>query len=286
MKTCPHIILTYDTPEWDPYSEDYRVQEEAFHPSSDEFQYDRAHRDFGFISAVLSSVSTAVSEDSFVYALKRTVNIDTGRMRFVLSSKTSNQKGTITPERLASIWNIGLETAKRTINRTTQRGVRDFTNAKMNRRLKPLSYQLMFEHLRTTMYTDTLFSKVKSLQQNTCAQVFCTPVDWTRVFPLTTKADAYKALDLLHRRHGVPAKLICDNAIELTKGEFRKRALASGSHCVSIEAHTQEHNRAELAIRELKRGYRRQMRRTNAPRVLWDHCLELQALMNQTSRMC
>ena len=279
VQTCPHIVLTYDTPEWDPYSEDYREQEEAFQPSADEFHYDRAHRDFAFVSAVLSSVSTAVSEDSFVYALKRTVNIDSGRMRFVLSAKAGNRKGTVTPERLASIWNIGLETAKRTIDRTTQRGVRDFTDAKMNRRLKPLSYQLMFEPLRTTMYTDTLFSKIKSLQQNTCAQVFCTPLDWTRVFPLVSKADAHKALDLLHRRHGVPAKLICDNANELTKGDFRKKSLAAGSHCTSIEAHTQEHNRAELAIRELKRGYRRQMRRANAPRVLWDHCLELQALI-------
>ena len=279
VNTCPHIVLTYDSPEWDPYSDDYRLQEEAFQPSVIEFQYDRGDRDFASVSAILSSVSTAVSDTSFVYALKRTVNIDSGRMRMILSAKTGSRKGTVTPERLASIWNIGLETAKRTIERTTQRGVRDFTNAKMNCRLKPLSYQLMFEHLRTTMYTDTLFSKIESLQKNTCAQVFCTPLDWTRVFPLKSKAEAHMALDLLHRRHGVPAKMICDNAKELTQGLFRKKSLAAGSHCTSVEAFTQEHNRAELAIRELKRGYRRQMRRANAPRVLWDHCLELQALI-------
>ena len=46
-----------------------------------------------------------------------------------------------------------------------------------------------------------------------------------------------------------------------------------------MDAFTQEHNRSELAIRELKHGYRRQMRRANAPRVLWDHCLELQVLI-------
>ena len=228
---------------------------EAFQPSTNELLYHHGDRDFASVSAILSSISTAVSNTSFVYALKRTVNIDSGWMQMILSAKTGSQKGTVTPELLASIWNIGVETANRTIERTTQRGVRDFTNAKMNRRLKPLSYQLMFDHLRTTMYTDTLFSKIESLQKNTCAQVFCTPLDWTRVFPVKSKAEAHMALDLLHRRYGVQAKLICDNAKELTQGLFRKKTLAAGSHCTSVQAFTQEHNRAELAIRELKRGY-------------------------------
>jgi hypothetical protein len=87
------------------------------------------------------------------------------------------------------------------------------------------------------------------------------------------------ALDWLHREHGVPAKLITDHANELVAGEFRRKALAAGSQCLSVEPYTQQHNRAELAIRELKRGYRRQMRKTNAPRVLWDHCLQLQAMI-------
>jgi hypothetical protein len=279
LQTCHRIVLTYDSPEWDLYAEDFRTQEETFHPSADAFSYENDGRDYSLVSAVLASVSTAASEDSFVYALRRSVNIDAPKMRYILASKTGNRKGAVTPERLAVIWNIGLEQAKRTIERTTQRGVRDFTNPKMNRRLKPLSYQLMFKQLRTTLYTDTFFSKIKSLQQHTCAQVFCSPVDWTRVYPLKSKGDAHMALDLLHRQHGVPAKLICDNANELTKGNFRKKALAAGSHCMSVEAYTQEHNRAELAIRELKRGYRRQMRKSNAPRVLWDHCLELQGLI-------
>ena len=277
MRECPTIVATYESPSWEPYSDEFERNEGAFHKETRDNFLAREYG--GYQDSILASVSTAASEHSFVYALTRTVNIDGDRMRYILSAKSSSRKGTVTPERLASIWNIGLEQAKRTIERTTQRGVRDFSNPTMGRRLKPFSYQLLFRHLRTTMYTDTMFSKVKSLQQNTCAQVFCTPVDWTRVFPLRSKGDAHLALDLLHRRHGVPAKLICDNANELIQGSFRKKALAAGSHCTSVEPYTQEHNRAELAIRELKRGYRRQMRRTNAPRVLWDLCLELQALI-------
>jgi hypothetical protein len=36
---------------------------------------------------------------------------------------------------------------------------------------------------------------------------------------------------------------------------------------------------AEVCIRELKRGVCRQLLRTGSPKVLWDHCLELQALI-------
>ena len=277
MQDCSRLEATYESPSWEPYSSDFQRQEGAYHKETrDSFAAESALA-FPTMSSVLASISTAACDDSFVYALSRTVNVSGDRMRFLLSAKSSSRKGTVSPECLSSIWNIGLEQAKRTIDRTTQRGVRDFSNPTMGRRLKPFAYQLLFRHLRTTMYTDTMFSKIKSLQQNTCAQVFCTPLDWTRIFPLRSKGDAHTALDLLHRRHGVPAKLISDGANELTQGLFRKKALAAGSHCTSVEPYTQEHNRAELAIRELKRAYRRQMRKTNAPRVLWDHCLELQA---------
>jgi hypothetical protein len=38
-------------------------------------------------------------------------------------------------------------------------------------------------------------------------------------------------------------------------------------------------NAAESAIRELKMGVSRKMIRTRSPKVLWDHCIELEALI-------
>jgi hypothetical protein len=42
-------------------------------------------------------------------------------------------------------------------------------------------------------------------------------------------------------------------------------------------------NAAESAIRELKRGVSRKMIWTRSPKVLWDHCIELEALIHSHS---
>jgi hypothetical protein len=42
-----------------------------------------------------------------------------------------------------------------------------------------------------------------------------------------------------------------------------------------IEVYTHNQNLAESAIREPRRMYKRAMRETNAPHVLWDYCIEL-----------
>jgi hypothetical protein len=72
----------------------------------------------------------------------------------------------VTPEDLAKRWFIGVEAARRTIETTTQRGVRDFGSTQGSQRLKHTNYQLKYRHLRSAVYTDTLFNKVKSLCQN------------------------------------------------------------------------------------------------------------------------
>ena len=73
------------------------------------------------------------------------------------------------------------------------------------------------------MFTDTLFSKIVSKAGNTCAQVFCTGIDFTRVYPMKTKCDAHEALDLNHHEIGVPAVMILDGAKELTLGKFAQK---------------------------------------------------------------
>jgi hypothetical protein len=116
----------------------------------------------------------------------------------ISSTNSVRQKGTVSAESLAQRWYIGIETAKRTIERSTQRAVRDFTSTEGAQRLKHTNYQLKYRHLRSAVYTDTLFSKTKSLQQNTCGQIFCTDFQWQAFYPLKTKKDAHLALDRLH----------------------------------------------------------------------------------------
>jgi hypothetical protein len=192
-----------------------------------------------------------------------------------IMSAVSNRRGTVTAAQLSSRWFIGLNAAQRTIDRTTQLGVRDFSLTKGYRQLKHTAHQLMYKQIRALVYTDTMFTKVKSLRQNTCAQVFVTDFHWTCTYPMKTKSEAHLTLERLHKEVGVFNTIIPDNAPELASGELKRKAIHAGSRVKPIEAYTHNQNLAESAIRELRRMYWRAMLSTGAPHVLWDHCLLL-----------
>jgi hypothetical protein len=92
---------------------------------------------------------------------------------------------------------------------------------------------------------------------------------------MQTKADAHLTLDRLHQDVGVFHTIIPDNALELTEGEFRKKAIHAGSRLCPVEAYMHNKNLAESGIRELRRMSRKAMVSTNAPHILWDHCIYL-----------
>ena len=75
-------------------------------------------------------------------------------------------------------------------------------------------------------------------------------------------------------KYGIFNHIVPDNAPELTSQSFRRVAHKYGCRIKPIEAWTPNQN---LAGREVKRLHRREMRRSNAPAVLWDHCLMLMA---------
>jgi hypothetical protein len=91
------------------------------------------------------------------------------------------------------------------------------------------------------------------------------------------KSEAHEALSLLLQREGVPNTMIMDGALEQQKGKFCKKCREVDSRVKQLEPHTPWSNAAESAIRELKRGFGRQMVRSGAPKCLWDHCLEREA---------
>jgi hypothetical protein len=88
---------------------------------------------------------------------------------------TNKRKGTMTAQRLAKNWGISLDSAKQTLNVTTQRGVRTTANPSLSRRFRTNDRQLRYRRLRCDMYTDTLDAKtVTSKRGNKYAQIFAT----------------------------------------------------------------------------------------------------------------
>jgi len=135
------------------------------------------------------------------------------------------------------------------------------------------------------MYMDVFFGKVRSLRGNTCASIYVNDAGWSRAYPLQRKADAHESLDKLFRDPGVPHTIVPDNAAKLTKGEFKKKVGCAGALIIPIEAYTPKLNLAESGIRELKRMYKRLMRKTRAPECLWDYCIELCARIRSATAL-
>ena len=134
--------------------------------------------------------------------------------------KTTRQRpGFVSAEKLANNWKIGVEAAKRTVDATTQRAVRDFSNVTGSKRLKPYAWMLDYKRIQGTVYTDTFHGVCKSLRGNLYSQVYATDYQYTRTYPMKKKSDVHETLEDFFREVGVPSLLVSDGATELTYGQ-------------------------------------------------------------------
>jgi hypothetical protein len=83
-------------------------------------------------------------------------------------------------------------------------------------------------------------------------------------------------LSLLFHRDGVPLTMVLDSSKEQTKGDFKRKLHEADCHARQTEPYSPWQQASEGCIRELKCGVSRKMIKTGPPRVLWDHCIELE----------
>ena len=96
---------------------------------------------------------------------------------------------------------------------------------------------------------------------------------------MTRKGEAHETLSLLFHRDGVPPTMVTDGSKEQTLGDFRRKLREADCHLRVTEPYSPWQQAAEGCIREIKRGSSRKMISTGSPKPLWDHCLELEALV-------
>ncbi len=96
---------------------------------------------------------------------------------------------------------------------------------------------------------------------------------------MTRKGAAHETLSLLFHRDGVPPTMVLDGSKEQTKSDFMRKLREADCHARQTEPYSPRQQAAEGCIRKLKRGVSRKMIKTGSPRVLWDHCIELKALI-------
>ena len=156
------------------------------------------------VHPALAEVSTTLDERRFIQA------VTTQGMGS--NHAVSSRHSAITPENLSKIWRIGLDMAKKTLRVTTQQGVRTAIHP-ITCRYRVDHLALHWNRLNDEFYTDTLFSRVKSLAGNNCAQVF-TNGQYTVIYPIENRRQVGTTLGDFVDDVGIPDKLTADQAGE------------------------------------------------------------------------
>ena len=72
-------------------------------------------------------------------------------------------------------------------------------------------------------YTDTLFSKVKSIGDETCAQIYTNWIGFTKLHPMRREANAHGSLSTFIYEVGIPQELHSDGTNAITQGDYSKK---------------------------------------------------------------
>ncbi len=267
IKSCRWIELTSDTP-WDLYS--------------DEFAYNESKARQEHISVNL--IRSNKEDDATNYPVLQDISHVFGNKMMVnpLSIKSvtaSKQKAELSAEELASRWGIGLQLAEQTLKVTTHKFIQSNVNL-MERRYMTSQQQLCYRQLggqHGRFYSDTMFTHLKSINNNACGQIFVNNIGFYHFMPMQRESEAHHALVEFIQHVGIPSALHSDGSKVQTKGDWLKTIKNYHIKTTVTEPHSPWQNRAEATIRELKRHTSRLMRTHNSPKRLWDYCCILVA---------
>jgi hypothetical protein len=131
-----------------------------------------------------------------------------------------------------------------------------------------------------------MFSGIRSLRGNTCAQVF-TDRKYVHLEPGERKSQAGEALGSMIDKVDIPNKIVFNGAKEQPgkKSEFMRLVRKNRISHWQTEPYLPWQNCAEDQIREIQRRWRLLRQRKQVPARLWDYAMvHITTLMNFTAR--
>ena len=131
-------------------------------------------------------VNTSLNTGTFCTELAKKTE-DNGFYIYALN--TGTKKG-VDYRSLAEMWRISLDTAKNTVQATTQFSIRTAEHPSLTKRYRTNDRMLRYPRITCNVSMDTFFTNVnhcKSIQQNTCGQLFVTEFDYVAVICMKTK---------------------------------------------------------------------------------------------------
>ena len=195
---------------------------------------------------------------------------------------TDSSDPAVSPSRLAKVFKIDMETAKRTL-KTTSQYIKRHDNSRTSRHYSTNDRAVRYKRIRDHFFMDTFFANKKigiSKRKNTCMQLFVTDKGYVFVVAMKSKGEVHKATKLFFKQVGIPNAIIADKSKEQTLGETKKICETYGVPIRELERNTPWANRAELYVGILKRAIRKDLKESNCPMVLWDYCAERRAKVN------
>lgn len=188
----------------------------------------------------------------------------------------------VTPSHLSKIWRIDADTAKRTIDITSQRLVR-MDNPKLSRNYGTNDRMLRYKHLNEYFFMDTLFATkeaMKSSRGHTCVQLFVTDKGFVYVVPMKRESEVLQAIKQFAKAIGAPDAIICDASKAQTSQKVKQFCRDIGTTLRILEENTPWANKAELYVGIIKEATRKDMKASTSPLVFWDYCMERRARIN------
>lgn len=282
IQHCTRTIIMCDDTEWDPHNVNINVNQKHNVDLTRTISAVASSRTRQCIDdeLMLSSISPALTDFTMLPALISQVHVAN------VSSITSDTRhSSISPDNLASKWKVSLETARNTLHATTQHAVRSAQHP-LRRRYRTDLLLARYRRLNAVFYSDTMFSKYKSLRGYKTAQIFANE-HMVQLYPMTSKSHAGEALQNFIDDVGVPNKIVVDGAQEQvgSNSEFAKTCRKVKSKLGQTEPYTPRQNRCEYYIGELKRRWRTSMLTRNIPKRLWDFGMMYHAeIMSRTAR--
>ena len=114
---------------------------------------------------------------------------------------------------LEQIWRIGLCPAQQTLKTTTQVGIRHAVHPLTHRYKTYIIHGYNVRCLNMTIYFDTLFPKIRSLNVKKCAQLF-TDTEFISLHPSKSMAEAGNCLNEFIDDIRMPMNMHFDHAVE------------------------------------------------------------------------
>ena len=197
-----------------------------------------------------NTVDSQLMDKIFDEALINDYDLDDIMVSAVHVGKNKNIKA----NHLSKIWRIDEDTARKTIDITSQHCMRK-SDPKLSRNYGTNDRMLRYKHLNEYFFMDTLFATKtahKSSRGHTCMQLFVTDKGFVYVVPMKKESEVLPAIKQFAKAIGAPDAIICDASRAQTSQKVRQFLNDIGTTLRVLEENTPWANKAELYIGIIK----------------------------------